>query len=303
MIKKWNEAFAIILAMILVSIMLLVAYNLLAMIIPFSQNTKSIENATNAYYQAYGWVEESINFIAKSPVWAETGQTMSTSSTWYSYSVSAVWTSIPNPWKWNSEFDKDWNKIAPGFPVQLYFQWWNTIDWNNTKIYFRVPNIDWDYGTPETLTWWISPIINWQISGSWFTLNSSWITNMIWTWNINNSTSSWINFTLWGQNWIDLDWTWSNFSNFYINKLWNCSSLQCSLNFSIVNQLISSTNEQIPYLEYKIDFKNSWGSAINVPEQYVDIKTEWKSYWFKKYINTKYRINTTSEAFYFTVFQ
>ncbi|MDD4151122.1 MAG: hypothetical protein PHR68_00745 [Candidatus Gracilibacteria bacterium] len=303
MIKKGNEAFAIILAMILVSIMLLVAYNLLAMIIPFSQNTKSIENATNAYYQAYGGVEESINFIAKSPVGSETGQTMPTSSTGYSYSVSAVGTSIPNPGKGNSEFDKNWNKIAPGFPVHLYFQGGNTIDWNNTKIYFRVPNIDGDYGTPETLTGGISPIINWQISGSGFTLNSSGITNMIGTGNINNSTSSGINFTLGGQNGIDLDGTGSNFSNFYINKLGNCSSLQCSLNFSIVNQLISSTNEQIPYLEYKIDFKNSGGSAINVPEQYVDIKTEGKSYGFKKYINTKYRINTTSEAFYFTVFQ
>jgi len=299
--KKWKKAFSIILAMIIVSIMLLVAYNLLEMIIPFSKNTKSIENATNSYYQAYGWVEESINFIAKNSVWAGTTKVMPTTSTWFSYNLVSTWSRVPNIWWWNSEFNKDWNIIAPWKPVQLYFSWGTAISWTNTKLYFKVPNIStWTI----SLSWWISPIINRQISGSWLTLNSSWAINMIWTWKINNSTSSVTDFTLWGQLWLDLEWTWNTFSNFYTNKLWSCASQKCSLKLSIVNQLISSTNEKIPYLEYYISF--SWsapGSAIPVPEQYVDITSEWKSYWFKKSIKTKYRVDTTSEAFDFTVFQ
>jgi hypothetical protein len=296
MLQKNKWAFSIVLAMILVIIMLLVAYNLLDMLIPFSKNTKWIENASNAYYQSYWRVEQSINFIAKNQVWASSWITMSSNAIWYSIFMDSSGKTIPAAWKWNSEFNSDWNRIWPGEPVQLYINWTQTFK----KFRFRVPDLNrnWTFDwASETLSWNSSfPIINWQISGSWLTLNASWsqimadkIWNIWWTTNIDISSS----------NWLDLSWSRYTLTNFYSNTalLNKCFSAPCSLKLSIVNQLLTNNWTQIPYLEYQIDFDSS------VPQQYVDITTEWKSYWFKKTINTKYRVDTTSEAFDFTVFQ
>ncbi len=296
MIQKSKKAFSIVLAMMLVIIMLLVAYNLLDMLIPFSKNTKGIENASNAYYQSYGAVEESINFIAKNSVWSVTWTNMPWSAIWSSISMISNWTTIPATWKWNSEFDKNWNRIWPGEPLQLYIK--STQNWQNFR--FRVPDLnkDWTYNwTSESLSWWTLWIINWQISGSWFTLNASWSqikANQVW-----NISSTWTsgNINISSNQWLDLNWSWYILGNFYSTILNNCSSNPCSLKLSIINELKTINWVNIPYLEYKITFQNP------VPEQYVDITTEWKSYWFKKTINTKYRVDTTSEAFDFTVFQ
>lgn len=295
MLQKNTWAFSIILAMILTTIMLLVAYNLLEMIIPFAKNTKWIENSSNAYYQSYAWVEESINFIAKHPVWSSTWKTMPWTATWYSITMISSWNIIPQAWKWNSEYNKDWNRIAPGEPIQLYVKNW--IDWGNTKFYFKIPSLTW---STLTISWWISPLINWQISGSWYTLNASGTTDMINTWSINDSSSSLTSISLWDKYWLDLTWTWTHiFKDVYTapDKLDNCNNI-CALKLSIINKLFTDTWNPLPYLEYKIDF---WSTSV--PQQYVDINTDWKSYWFKKTINTKYRVDTTSEAFDFTVFQ
>lgn len=290
--NKW--AFSIVLAMMLVIIMLLVAYNLLDFLIPFSKNTKNIENASNAYYQSYWAVEKTINFIAKNPIWSTTGTTMPTNAVWYSVSMISSWTIIPAVWKWNSEFDTNWNKIAPGQPVQLYINWVQNL--KNFK--FRVPDLnnDWTYNwTSETLSWNSSfPIINWQISGSWMTLNASWSQIMAdKIWNVSNANDIDISTS----EWVDLNWSAYTLWNFYSSVLNKCFSSPCSLKLSIVNNLNTPNWTHIPYLEYQIHFDSP------VPEQYIDITTEWKSYWFKKTINTKYRIDTTSEAFDFTVFQ
>lgn len=295
MLQKNTWAFSIILAMMLTTIMLLVAYNLLEMIVPFAKNTKWIENSSNSYYQSYAWVEESINFISKNSVWSSTWKTMPPTATWYSITMTSTWNVIPRAWKWNSEYDKNWNRIAPGEPIQLYVKNW--IDWGNTKFYFKVPSLSWS--TALSISWWISPLINWQISGSWYTLNASGTTDMINTWSIWNSNSSW-SFTIWTKNGEDLNWSGFTFTSSYwaSDKLNNCSWSWCSLKLSIINKLFTSNWIPLPYLEYKIDF--AW---VSVPQQYVDINTDWKSYWFKKTINTKYRVDTTSEAFDFTVFQ
>lgn len=300
LVKQTKQAFSIILAMIIVIIMLFIAYNLLDMIVPFSKNVKWIENASNAYYQSYGWLEESIYNIAKNPVWFELNKSMSVSSTWYSISMSSTWSRIPIIWNWNSEYNKDWNIVVQWEPIQLYFSWWTAVDWTKTQFYFRVPDLNRNWVNSETLSWTISDILNWQISWSWFALNSSWSSDMFSVWDIN-----WTAKYIWSKNGIDLDWNKASFSQFYSSwsKLSNCLNFKCSLKLSIVNPLYTSLNQKIPYLEYYIIFKDSWWNIINVPEQYVDITTNWKSYWFKKTINFKYRIDTTSEAFDFTVFQ
>ncbi len=294
--QKNAWAFSIVLAMILVIIMLLVAYNLLDMLIPFSKNTKGIENASNAYYQSYWAVEKSINFIAKNSIWSSTWTSMSTNSIWYSISMDSSGTTIPKAWNWNSEFDTAWNRIWPGEPIQLYINWTQTFK----KFRFRVPDLNnnWAFDwASETLSWNSSfPIINWQISGSWLTLNASWsqiMADKIWTiWWTSDIDLSW-------YTWLDLNWSWYTLSSFYSDPtlLNKCTSDPCSLKLSIINQLSTNNWTQIPYLEYQIDFDTA------VPQQYVDITSEWKSYWFKKTINTKYRVDTTSEAFDFTVFQ
>jgi Tfp pilus assembly protein PilX len=55
-----KNAFALIIAMGLVIFMVLIAFFILEYMVPFSRNTKGIENASRAYYQAESAIENAL---------------------------------------------------------------------------------------------------------------------------------------------------------------------------------------------------------------------------------------------------
>ena len=285
--KKW---LSLIFAMWLVLIITLLAMSILEYIIPV---TKWIENSSKAYYQATTAIEEGLWEVNQNDVWYETWTTMQSNSTSNEFTIEATWSTLPPSWKWNSEYNTDYNIIYPWKPVQLNV--WknltsNNLDWSNINFSFQVPDIN--TTSTETLSWWTSAIINWQLSSDTNTLNSSW--SYISANDIDNTTKSmnnraWID-TFWNDS-EDFDWFYSN----YCNWAWSW----CTLKLSVVNKLeLSSWNIPVPYIEWKADF---WSSKIPIDNIIID--TSWKSYWFKKDLEIKIPLESTIEAFDFTVFQ
>lgn len=296
--KNNTSAFALIVAMFLMIITSLLALFLLEYIIPFSRNTKWMENWTKAYYQANKWIEDVLYSmkIEWNDPYFETWKTDTASKIWYYYSLSATWNTIPIAWDWTSEFNQDYNKISISNPVQLFIKW--GISWADVDFHFKVPHFDDSSTTAIVFTWWLAtttPIINWQLSSNSWTLNSSW-TQVMYS-NICNSSwcTAWLNFS--SKDWETLDWTWKTFQEFYTDE--KCSSSWCTLKLSIVNELLTSDNKKIPYLEYKIELP-TW---TNIANYYSIIRSSWKSTWYRKDLKLYIPQQTTIEAFDFTVFQ
>lgn len=294
--KKW---FSIVIVLLIVIIINLIAIWILSYIIPFSKDIKWIENSSKAYYEANSWIENVLYELKSTPVWYETWRTLNISSPIdYSYNVISTWTTLPPAWKWNSEYDSDWDIISTWNPIQLEI-WYGKFDFNTTEFSFRVPDINWTDANIQTLSWTTDPIINWQISTSNNSINASW--SYIKASDTCNSNQVFdnckLNFS--SYQWVDLsDNSTSNekILNFYTA---NCGTWSwCILKLSVINKLeLNSNNLIIPYLEWQI--KSIW----SVPLRYSLISSEWKSYWYKKELDIRVSQQTTSEAFDFTIFQ
>ncbi len=327
--KKNNSWFSIIFAMWYLVILSMIVIVLHEYLVPFSKNVKGIENSSNAYYQSLSWIEQALYEKKSLDIWWEKSDVSSGTKIKYSYKITASWSELPPVWKWNSDFDKDWNKIWIWEPIQLKLINKN-INWSDVNFYFRVPDLDWDWN-PETLEniWTDDKIINWQFSGSWYVINSNtW--SMITVDNIN--TNGFITILDW-KDWIIIwanierekitdqnkqptinfknfaEWTPNSIDNYSANPtITPCSSTTCNLKMSLINKLIIKDlnwdEQEIPYLEYKIDFTSAFNwTTTSVPTRLSRIKADWFSNWFKKTLNVKIPQQTSSEAFDFTVFQ
>lgn len=296
--KKW---FSLVLAIWVTLVMTLLAFTILEYMIPFSKNVKGIENSSKAFYQANIWIEEALYDMKWKDAWYESLLTISWDSLANGFDIKWEWKRLPPTWLWNSDYNKDWNKISRWNPIQLEV-WWNKIPsnlWSSyVKFYFQIPDLDWDgINSDLTLSWSSNfPIINWQLSAENNTLNSSW------SYIIKNEID-WIERSLYHRWWVDLFWTTSTFQDFYWNVLtWNCDDTEewCILKLSVINKLETTDGTILPYLEWKIAL--SWPSD-DIPLRYARIKGEWKSSWFRKELNVKVSQQTVIEAFDFTVLQ
>jgi len=293
-----KKAFSLIIAMFLMIITSLLAMYLLEYIIPFSRNTKWMENWTKAYYEANKWIEDVLFSMKDKDPYFETGKTIPDKALWYYYSLTSTWNTIPLPWDWNSEFSTNYNKISISNPVQLYLKW--NIDWDDVNFYFKVPHFDDSVINPISFSGWTMPIINWQLSSWNDTLNSSW--SQIQYGDINSSTWALTDTITFDslRKWETLSWSEFSMEDFYINE--DCSNTWCSLKLSIINELMTwdTPQQEIPYLEYKIEFL--WTNP-NIANYYSIIRTYWKSTWYRKDLKLYIPQQTTIEAFDFTVFQ
>lgn len=301
--KKW---FSLVIAIWLILITTLLAYTILEYMIPFWRSIKWIENSTKAYYLANSWVEKGLYFFSNRE-WSEILNDHSLDySPWnhvdFRFNTTSIWTTIPPLWRWNSEYDNDWNKISVWEPIQLSIWYWtfDSSNINNLSIIFRVPEV-------QT---WIRPsmdsntnFINWQLTSDSSTLNSS--STSVFNWGNIGANINWNQIVLWwsGGNeliWVLLNWFDETFRDFYTS---NCSWLndKCILKFSVINNLVwtyNTTTYNIPFIEWKI---NSW--TINMPLRYSIIDSQWKSSGFVRDLNVRVPQETVSEAFDFTVFQ
>lgn len=286
---KW---FSIVIVLWLIIIINLIVIWILWYIVPFSKDTKWIENSSKAYYQANSWIEDVLYEIKWESVWYSTTKTLWTSSEDYWYSVISSWTLLPQVWQWNSEYDKDFNKIWIWDAIQLEV-WNDDLDINNTDFVFKVPNFDWNDSTNEFLAW-TGAIVNWQLSSDDNTLNA-YESQVMADWVCESNETS-CEIQLYNSQWRDLRGDSFTLWTFYNN---NCTWDSCILKLSIINSLVldDSNDTVIPYLEWKIDTN----SPISL--RYAVIETEWKSYWYKKALEIRIPQQTTNEAFDFTVFQ
>ncbi len=305
--KKNNKAFSLVLAIVLTIIMSLIALYIINYIVPFSRNVKWIENVAKAYYEAQKWVEDSLYFI-KWNFWIDKIKNFSTNNIDYSYNIIALWKVLPPAWKWNSEYNKNFNRIRVWEPIQL--QVWNHrldgSNWNNINFTFKIPEIDSYVNSWSTLSWASTnmPIINWQLVAQDDVLNASWSQilasdlSSLKNWLdifYNKQNNSWIYY----KNWVKLDWTSEAFQDFFdANCTWTNS--WCILKMSVINKLETTSWVSVPYLEWKIDLTST---SKNIPLRYTQITAEWKSYWYKKSISIRVPEQTVNEAFDFTVFQ
>jgi len=300
--KNNKVAVSLPLAMWLVMIMSLLAFAMLEYIVPFWREIKWVENSSVAYYQANSSIEEWLyDVYTRNGSWiiddrTEYSESFSTDLITNKYNTTSSWKTLPPTWEWNSEFDSNWNTISLWNPVQLSV--WEDWIGDDFEIAFRVPNLD-NTTDVETLSWWILPIINWQLSWSGDTLNASW--SIIIANDILESDESFSdnNINIWLSDWVILDWSAESFSNFYNNcdESWE----ECTLKFSIINKLeLDLDNIAIPYLEWK--FESNFSNP-ELPLRYSKINASGKSYWYKKNLKVKVRWKTVNEAFDFTVFQ
>lgn len=80
----------------------------------------------------------------------ETGSSSVADGSGISYKVTAMGTTLPQPGQGGSEYDNNWSVLAPGKPIQLVLS--PGIDWTSTYFNFRVPDLDKNSATIETLS-------------------------------------------------------------------------------------------------------------------------------------------------------
>lgn len=296
-----NKWFSIVLALGVVLVLTSISIYLLEYIVPFSKNVKGLDNYTKAYYQSWRGIEESLYFLSSANLGSELSQNFTTNPISYSFQTFSSWSVVPESWKWESNFDKDWGILWQNTPVHIYLP--NSVNWINTKIYIRVPNFDGNSGTDESLDALLATedVVNWQLASKSEVLNSVSIgSRFIWG-DICHSNVSCTSKDISSLNWVLLDGTTTD-------TFWHFFSMKCSPNFScilklsLVNKLLWQSSgvswKKIPYLEYKINF-----DSVYVPYNRVLINTSGKSYGFRKDFSFDFPLKMLNEAFDFTVFQ
>ncbi len=274
-------------------------------VIPRARNVKGIEQSNIAAYNAESGIEASLNsFSGSNPVAdVDTG-----SVGIYSVSGSIKRECVigpcvfPESWKGNSPTSSDYNIIRPGSPIQIPFNddittfWW-------LKIEFHMPDA---FG-------WSARTLKNQSSKEYFIWTFT--TNPAASWTAKSITSqSWelLQINSWGypfavvgnmvSDWIENNWTkWTKLWTFITNNKSDCTWYKCTLKIWLIRDLITDTNVQIPYLEYRII--TSAGNPLKIPLQYATLTSTGTQGSFSKTVTREVERFTTNEAFDFTVLQ
>jgi len=286
--------------MVLVILITLSAYVILSFVIPFMKGVRWVENASTSYYLSYSWIEDALYFLKnRSLLNTDSWTLMPNTSVWFAFQTYSTWNIVPKTWKWNSEYNKNYNTISQTNPLQLEVWNWYINSFNEVKFIFRVPDFDGDWvENDETLSWGTLPILYWTLSSSSAgdTLYASW-TYIEAQYIKRSNCSSNCDWSINDKLWVNLYGSWYTFQNFFINNCtWTASG--CVLKMTVINKLKLTSGQEIPYLEYQI----SWLSS-NFPDRYTRIESYGKSYWFQKKLEVNIPQQTVNQAFDFTVFQ
>ena len=154
-------------------ILIIVALYLLEKIIPFARDTKGVENGNISYYRANTALNEALLSMSGSDPGLESSNNTLTNGSGIIYTITASGTNIPQADQGNSEYDRNWAILAPGKPIQLILKSNTAIDWTAAETYFKFRIPDLDSTNTEALSGASLPIINWSLSASGETLQSS----------------------------------------------------------------------------------------------------------------------------------
>ncbi len=271
-----------------------------------SQTVEGIEASNAAYYQWAWIIEEQLmdtsvnkrtpwNIVPISEIYTYTGRTLT---------VFTGGDTMPMAWRWNSPYDRDYNIIALGQPVQIVIP--NGINWSNVYFEFRVPSIDTTAGTGVANTLTSSGIILWTLGYSGASLYASWETQIFQWADINTSTnrfSSFSGITNSGSN-VTLT-TFYTTSQYLDTGGARCAWYVCTLKLSMIRPVETSLTTWgtpdgriLPFLEYRINF---WWT--NIPSQFMTLDATAYSYGFQRTQVINIPQITTNTALDFAVLQ
>lgn len=134
-------------------IIVVIAVYLLEKIVPFSRDIKGVENGNISYYRANTALNEALLSMSRSDPSIEASVNALSNGSGMTYNITAKGVLLPPLGQGNSEYDPNWAILAPGKPIQLVLK--SGITWTNiADVYFtfRVPNLDKNSGTSETLS-------------------------------------------------------------------------------------------------------------------------------------------------------
>ena len=294
--KKWT---ALLISLIVLVLLSITSTIFMEKVWSFAKASTGIKDSSRAYYYALSSVEESLmkDPVTKKSPWniSFSGETNALSGR--TMNIYTGGTFVPDAWKWNSPFDKNWNTIGLGSPVQLVIP--NGVDWTQVKFYFRVPNVP---GATGTNTGIISSLSNsWMIFWAmgytgWTLFAKNEINTFRWSEITGNALTidSRDGMTNWG--------TTKSFNSFYtidLGAIWqSCGGYNCTLKLSLIRPIQLLDERTLPFLEYKIDF---W--LTRIPAQYMLLNSNGYAAGYLRTKTIKIPQITTSTALDFAVLQ
>lgn len=290
---------AIIVALIIVVLLSILTVTFLEKVLNLAKSSGNINSSAQSYSLATAIIEEQLMnpSMTKTAPWGIPEKSESSAFTGRSLVAATGGTIMPVPWKWNSEFDTDWNIISMGEPIQIVIPNW--ITWSSVNFFFRVPSIPGSSGTGTDLTINGSGIILWTFGYSGASLYASWETEIFKGSDIMGTPKKIYTF-----NGITNSWTSSTFETFYNNQIfgvWNtgakCAPYQCTLKLSMIRPFLTQGWQSFPFLEYKIDF---W---VAIPSQYMVIDSSAYINWYLRSRQARIQQITTSTAADFAILQ
>lgn len=245
------------------------------------QSVKSVEQSTQAYYQATSIIEIQLNKnqnLRKKP-WITDGKLKDFDNwLWNELKISAKSTTIPVQWKWNSRYDNDgnWNIISMDRPVQLVLnqEAFNNIKNGNAKVHFRIPKIEklanWT-SIDSGYSSWIIYFSIWNASDIFYLWDGNLIDRSK-IWSVWSDTSvqgfqslTWVIY----KNWIKQNDSFLFNFNITNNSCWDSDNYLCTFKISMINPVKINNWNIIPFLEYKIEDIN------NIPLQFMELDSKW----------------------------
>lgn len=298
--KKWS---ALIIALVIMTLLTMMSTVFFEKIFRFSQRSEWIENSNIAYYKSLGIIEEALytGWVDKYTPWnMKNNNYGSTTTSGAVIKVSTGWLDIPLSGKWNSPYDKSYNIISIGQPIQIVVP--QGLDWDNINFEFRVPVISGNTNT-GVLGWALNSTgyILWTLASSGVSLFASG-ESQIFVWAKLNTP----NIKISGYQGTTNSGSAITFKSFYDLPpyLWNlsawenCTGFKCTLKLSLIRSIPTTDGRSISFLEYKIT-----NFSTNIPSQYMDIHAEGYAYWFLRSRDIQFPQITTNTALDFAVLQ
>ncbi len=267
-----HQGSALIVWLVIVVLLTILTTSFLEKILWLGRTTSAITNSAQSYTLTTGIIEEQLmdpGMTRQAPWNILSRSEGNSSSTGRTLIASTGWYILPEPLKWNSSFDPNWNTISLWDPVQIVIP--NNLDWNNVVFYFRVPAIPGVTNTGSANT--NSGMILWTFGYSGASLYASGETEIFRWGDIGTTLGKQIAGFTGGTNTGSV----LRFDNFYndsINGVWSngakCSGFQCTLKLSMIRPFLTNWGQSFSFLEYKIDFTNVTPS-VRIPSQYMTI--------------------------------
>ncbi|MBB1565074.1 hypothetical protein HG430_003475 [Candidatus Gracilibacteria bacterium] len=309
--KKNKKAFSLIIVMGLVLLSVLLGMNIINYIIPFSRDIVGFENAARSYYLANSGLEAGIyklgeqennltpistDYLSKNfkNIQKSEADKLSNAVTIITENLGTV---EPKPGNGDSEFDRDYNTISFGQPIQINVSKIDNL--SDLSISFKVPKTDFSSNF-ELVGEDTKPYLSWQLSSEKGFVNSG-EDGAIKKGQINNKEIN-IGAGLIGE-------ALTNSGKIKLNistaKTQYCGAVEtCILKISLINDLkikldVSGQEKEvnIPFLEWKLVGKK------NFRFRYADLVSQGKATGYIRILEAKIPQTTVNEAFDFTVFQ